>query len=75
MLTKFRVYQRDLADQIRIGMTSYAHDIEKKAEDIKGLYAERFGSDFIEGAKEYYEAIALVDADTLKPIKVLFGDF
>lgn len=71
-----RVLQHDTEDQIRIGMSTpiWESNLEKAVADVKAEYEKNlagFGG-FEEGCKRFYKRVALVDANTLAVIKIVY---
>lgn len=71
-----RILQHDTEDEIKIGVSVPITEdkLDKYAEGTIKSYDKRLEwcGGFIQGCKKYYKRIALVDADTLEVIKVIY---
>ena len=69
----YRILEHDTADQIRIGAEFYSNDLEAAAKSVVKGYGERMAwCGGFKKAREYYQRIAIVDADTLSVVKEIF---
>lgn len=77
--TKIRVLEQDLkTDEIRIGASMETEDTARGMSDIENqiliAYSNKLDwcGGYHKGTRTYYKRIAMVNADTLKVIKVIF---
>jgi len=72
--TFVRVLQHDAGDEIRIGHRYPMFDLEKEAENVKKLYDKKLEwcGGFDAACDKYYQRIAIVDADTLAVLRVIY---
>ena len=75
---KIRVLEHDLQDSIRIGQAieklNTTEVMDNVALSVLEMYNEKLNwcGGFDEGAEMYYKRIAIVNADTLEVIRLLF---
>lgn len=75
---KIRVLEHDLQDNIRIGQAieklNTKEVMDNVALSVLEMYNERLNwcGGFDEGAEKYYKRIAIVNADTLEVMRLLF---
>ena len=77
-IINIRVLEHDLQDSIRIGMSFPKFDdslvLDKVVENVTEQYAERLSwcGGFDAGCEKYYKRIAIVDADTLEVMRMIY---
>ncbi|SFK99817.1 hypothetical protein SAMN05216357_11079 [Porphyromonadaceae bacterium KH3CP3RA] len=73
-LIYIRVLQHDTEDNIRIGMTFPTVDIDATVDAVKANYEKEMGwcGGFEKACKEYWKRVALVNAETLEIVKVIY---
>lgn len=75
---KIRVLEHDLQDNIRIGMSveklNTKDVIDKVAQFVEKRYSDKLDwcGGYPIGAEKYFKRIAIVNADTLEVIRLLF---
>ena len=72
-----RVLQHEAeSDGIRIGRSYPISDLEKEVENVKKAYDQRLEwcGGFDNSCGKYYQRIAIVDAETLAVLKVIFSN-
>ena len=72
-----RVMEHSTCDQIRIGASYpvFVDNLDKAVESVKKAYGERLkwcGGWTDENNDKYHERIALVDAETLQPVREIW---
>jgi hypothetical protein len=72
-----RVLEQDTCDQIRAGHSYpiYKDNLDKEVEKVKKAYGERMagcGGWTDKNNNKYHERIALVDAETLQPVREIW---
>lgn len=72
-----RVLEHSISDQIRIGMgyPVFKEDLDKAVDNVKKAYDKEMawcGGWTDENNNKYHERIALVDADTLQPVREIW---
>lgn len=69
-----RILQHDTEDQIRIGMAMPSESLDQTEKEVKAEYEQRTAwcGGFKAACEKYYKRIAIVDADTLEVIRVLY---
>ncbi len=72
--TYARVLQHDANDEIRIGRRFPMFDLDGEAGNVKKLYDEKLEwcGGFDASCDKYYKRIAIVDADTLAVLRVVY---
>ena len=70
----YRVLQHDKADQIRIGSAFPSNNLDKTVGNLIEQYDKdlEWCGGITEGFKKYYRRIAIVDADTLKVVRLVY---
>lgn len=74
-LINIRVLQHDTEDQIRIGMAYPVFDLDKAEQGIIKGYENRTAwcGGFKVACEKYYKRIAIVRADTLEVIRLIYS--
>lgn len=79
-IINIRVLQHDLEDNIRIGVAYPIWDTPEAKDEavckVKSMYDKRLNwcGGFAEGATKYYDRIAIVNADTLEVIRLVYSN-
>lgn len=70
----YRVLQHDIADQIRIGSAFPSNNLEQTAIETAEQYAKdlEWCGGFAAGCNKYYKRIAIVDAESLAVVKMIY---
>lgn len=73
-LINIRVLQHDTEDQIRIGMAYPVFDLDKAEQEIVRTYEKRTAwcGGFKVACEKYYKRIAIVRADTLEVMRLIY---
>lgn len=71
----YRVLQQDIYNQIRIGAPFYGTDIDAIVANVVKSYeaSGNWCGGFKIACEKYYQRIAIVDADTLQIIRVIYN--
>ena len=72
----YRVLQHDKQDQIKIGAAFPSNNLEKTVEATIESYNKdlEWCGGFEPGCNKYYKRIAIVDAETLSIIRLIFSN-
>lgn len=74
-LINIRVLQHDTEDQIRIGMAYPVFDLDKAEKAVIAEYDKKMKwcGGFKPGCEKYFKRIAIVSADTLEVIRLIYN--
>ena len=74
-LINIRILQHDTEDQIRIGNAYPVTDLDRAEKSVVALYEKdtAWCGGFKAACEKYYKRIAIVSADTLEVIRLIYG--